>query len=48
MLSTKNYYYYSSIYANTATFDNVSIHGDITNASITTSINTINTNIKTI
>ena len=48
MLSTKNYNNNSSIYANTATFDNISINAVITNDSLTTSINTISSNINTI
>ena len=48
MLSTKNNNNNSSIYANTATFDNVSINGSITNASLTSSLNTISSSINNI
>ena len=48
MLSTKTYNNNSSIFANTGTFDNFLINGVITNDSLTTSINTISSNINTI
>ena len=48
MLSTKIYNNNSSLYANSATFDNISINGVITNNSLTTNINTISENINTI
>ena len=48
MLSTKKYNNNSLVYANTATFDNVSINESITNDSLTTNIYTISGNINTI
>ena len=48
MLSTKKYYNNSLIYANTGTFNNISINGVITNNSLTKTINTISSNINTI
>ena len=48
MLSTKNKNNNSSVFANTATFDNVSINGGITNASLTSSLNKISRTINTI
>ena len=47
MLSTKNYNNNSSIFANTSTFDNISINEVRTNDSLTTSSNTISSNINT-
>ena len=48
MLSTKNYNNNSSVYANTGTFDNITINSSITNDTLTNSINTISGNINTI
>ena len=48
MLSIKNHYNNSLFYANTGTFDNVSINRVITNDTLTTSINTILRNNKTV
>ena len=48
MLSTKNNNNNSSIYANNGTFDNVSINGNITNTSLTSSLNTISSSINNI
>ena len=48
MLSIKNYYNNSSIYANTGTFNNLLINGVLTNDSLTNPINTISGNVNTI
>ena len=48
MLSTKNNNNNSSIYANSGTFDNLLINGVLTNALLTSSLNRISWNTKTI
>ena len=48
LLSTKSNNNNSSVFANTATVDNVSINGVITNTSLSSSTNTISGNINTI
>ena len=48
MISTKNYNNNSPIYANTGTFDNISINGSIVNDSLTTAISTISGNFNNI
>ena len=45
MLSTNNTNYNSLVYANSATFNNISIKGFITNDSLTNSLTTISGNI---
>ena len=48
MLSTKNNSNNSSVFVNTATFDNVWINGGITNTSLTSLLNTTSGNIITV
>ena len=48
MLFTKNNNNNSSVYANTGTFDNLLLNGNIINDPLSTLINTISGNVSTI